>query len=51
VHDVVPAVDVEDAEDAVAHRLVFRERRLVEEPDDPGDHEDRTEQAGVEPGG
>ena len=48
VHDVVPAVDVEDPEHRVPHALVAGELGVVEEADDSGDHEDRADDARVE---
>ena len=51
VDEVVPAVDGEDAEHLVGDDLVADgEAGLVEEADDPGDHEDAANQQAVEPG-
>ena len=52
VHDVVPAVDREDAEHVVGpDRVAGREARLVEEADDPGDDQDSAYEQAVEPCG
>jgi hypothetical protein len=50
VDEVVPGVDVEDAEDSV-DIAGAAEGGAVEEADDPGDQQDAADQDGVEAGG
>jgi hypothetical protein len=52
VHEVVPAVHREHAEDVMCpDRIPRGEAGLVEEPDDPRDHQNRADEQAVEPRG
>jgi hypothetical protein len=48
VDDVVPAIDAQDPEHVVMDRLVAGEIGVVEEADDPGDHQDGPDQARIQ---